>query len=176
MVHPVEANRVAQQQLYGEPLADVFGRLMGAFGYTQGALAATLGISAPMLSQLMSANRVKIGNPAVVLRLQALQDLAHRVGAGEVEPEEVEEALTAIRTVSGQWTRSEALAATQPSDDDVVATLRQLLRAVASGQELRAAVDLLSTDHPGLAQLLEAYGLGSGTAAREHLRAHRAVM
>lgn len=176
MVQQVEVNRAAQEQLYGEPLADLFRRLMATFDCTQGALATTLGISAPMLSQLMSANRVKIGNPAVVLRLQALQDLAQRVTAGEVQQDDVEEALTAIRSVSGQWTRSEAIPATAPSDDDVATTLRQLLRAVASGQELRTAADLLRTEHPALAQLLEDYGLGSPAAAREHLRSHRAVM
>ena len=91
VVDPTEANRAAQHELYGEPLADVFHRLMACFGATQGTLAQTLGISAPMLSQLMSANRVKIGNPAVVLRLQALQDLAHNVDRGLVDQAHLED-------------------------------------------------------------------------------------
>ncbi len=174
-MNPAEANRAAQHELYGEPLADVFHRLMACFGYTQTTLAHTLGISAPMLSQLMSANRVKIGNPAVVLRLQALQDLAHRVGRGQLEQAQVDQALGTIRGLTGAWTRSESAGAVM-DDEQIVATMRQLLRAVASGQELRSAVDLLRAEHPGLANLLESYGLGSVEAGTDHLRAHRPVM
>lgn len=174
-MNPTEANCAAQHELYGEPLADVFHRLMSCFGYTQTTLAQTLGISAPMLSQLMSANRVKIGNPAVVLRLQALQDLAHRMGRGELEQAQVDQALGTIRGITGAWTRTESTG-TVVEDKQIVATLRQLLRAVASGQELRSAVELLRAEHPGLANVLESYGLGSVEAATEHLHAHRPVM
>ena len=55
-----------QRALYGEPLADTAARVMGALGLTQARLAQVLQISAPMMSQLISAQRVKIGNPAVV--------------------------------------------------------------------------------------------------------------
>ena len=64
-----EANLAQQRMLYGEPLADTTARVMTALGLTQAKLAQVLQISAPMLSQLISAHRVKIGNPAVVLSL-----------------------------------------------------------------------------------------------------------
>lgn len=70
------ANRQTQRELYGEPIADIVGRITSALGLTQGRLAEVIGLSAPMLSQLVSARRVKIGNPAVLGRLQSLADLA----------------------------------------------------------------------------------------------------
>lgn len=172
MVTAREANRAAQQELYGEPLADVFGRLMHAFELTQGALASTLGISAPMLSQLNSANRVKIGNPAVVLRLQALQDLAYAVSVGTVEAHEVAQSLTDIRSITGAWTRADAVESS-PGDEEIADALRSLLHTVASDQELQEAQSLLRDQHPGLADLVLAYGLSPREAAVEHIRAHK---
>ncbi|HZE01436.1 MAG TPA: helix-turn-helix transcriptional regulator, partial [Pseudonocardiaceae bacterium] len=44
-------------------------RLVIAFNVSQAQLAEVLGLSAPMLSQLMSGRRAKIGNPAVLAAL-----------------------------------------------------------------------------------------------------------
>lgn len=77
-----------QRELYGEPLADIAARITGALALTQGRLAQVLGLSAPMLSQLLSGHRAKIGNPAVLGRLTALTELAvsaHGLGRDEVE-------------------------------------------------------------------------------------------
>lgn len=171
----VSSNRSAQRELYGEPLADVLGRVMVTFTLTQASLAGVLGVSAPMLSQLMSAHRVKIGNPAVVLRLQALQDLAERVEAGEVAAPEFPEALETVRASTGQWTRPESRVAT-PRDEEVVAAVRGLLRAVASGQQIEAAAAALCTGQPHLADLLRTYGLGPADAAVQHYRDRRPLM
>lgn len=76
MSDDLSSNLEQQRALYGEPLRDLADRVMGALGLTQGRLAEALGLSAPMLSQLLSGRRVKIGNPAVVPRLQSLLDLA----------------------------------------------------------------------------------------------------
>ena len=67
-----------QRALYGASLAQLTGDVMASFGLSQAALARILGLSAPMLSQLISGHRVKIGNPAAVHRLQALVALAPR--------------------------------------------------------------------------------------------------
>ena len=72
-----------QRSWYGEPLGDLFRRLIADLGLNQARLAAVLGLSAPMLSQLMSGQRAKIGNPAVVQRLQSLQELAGQVADGQ---------------------------------------------------------------------------------------------
>ncbi|MEP6649017.1 MAG: hypothetical protein ABJA74_03775, partial [Lapillicoccus sp.] len=87
--------REQQRSLYGEPLGDLLTRLMRAFDLTQGRLAETIGLSAPMLSQLMSAQRVKIGNPAVVQRVQALIRLADEVS--HLTRDQLEARLAAVR-------------------------------------------------------------------------------
>lgn len=73
-----------QRALYGSTLAERFGSVMQSYGLTQRALADVLGLSAPMLSQLMSAQRIKIGNPAVYERLVMLE-----VRASETDRESV---------------------------------------------------------------------------------------
>ena len=52
--HTVDAGRQQQALLYGEPLGELARRLMAALDLTRGKLAEVLGLSAPMLSQLMS--------------------------------------------------------------------------------------------------------------------------
>lgn len=55
--------RELQRNWYGEPLGALFRRLIDDLGLNQARLAGVLGLSAPMLSQLMSGQRAKIGNP-----------------------------------------------------------------------------------------------------------------
>lgn len=69
-----------QTEMYGEPLGRRFARVLAAYGVSQARLAAVLGLSPPMLSQLMSGQRAKISNPAVFGRLVRLEELAGRVG------------------------------------------------------------------------------------------------
>ncbi|MFT3888395.1 MAG: helix-turn-helix transcriptional regulator [Arachnia sp.] len=64
----------AQIGLYGATWADRFGALRAAYGLSQGALASTVGLSAPMVSQLVSGHRVKISNPAVLARIVFLEE------------------------------------------------------------------------------------------------------
>jgi transcriptional regulator with XRE-family HTH domain len=69
----VQRNLELQRQWYGEPLGDRVRRLVVAFDVSQANLADVLGISAPMLSQVMSGRRAKIGNPSVLARLIMLE-------------------------------------------------------------------------------------------------------
>lgn len=171
----VSRNTEAQRALYGEPLGDAFRRLMATFEFTQGQLATTVGLSAPMLSQLMTAQRVKIGNPGVLQRLEALGELADQITEGRILPDAVANRLAQIPTVTGRLTRTEH-AATPATDEAVVAVVRGLLRAVASGQELRDAVELLRPAHPGIADLVAAYGLGASGEALAHFERHRDLL
>ena len=172
MSNPVERNKEAQREAYGEPLAEAFRRLMGAFELTQAGLARVLGMSPPMLSQLVNAQRVKIGNPAVLHRMQALEELVEAVRAGTVSTGEVAARLDSIQAATGRWTRTDAHVG-PTGDATVVDGVRNLLRAVSSGQELRAAAALLEPEHPGLAEVLRTYGMGPHEAAREHFARHR---
>ena len=47
--------------------------------------------------------------------------------------------------------------------------MQQVLRAVASGQELHSAADLLHESHPALADAIRIYGTASREEARRHL-------
>lgn len=172
MTDQVERNRRAQREAYGEPLAEVFRRLMQAFELTQAGLARVLGMSPPMLSQLISAHRVKIGNPAVLHRVRALEDLAAQVRTGAVVDDEIAPALDEIRASAGQWTRTDAHPGAA-DDRAVAAAIHGLMRAVASGQELNAAAELLQGEHPALAEVVRVYGLGPMPAAEDHLARHR---
>lgn len=79
----VSSENIAQQiKLYGQPLSERFGNVVAAYNITQRRLAEVLGLSAPMLSQLNSGRRIKIGNPAVYERLVMLE---HGVGAEDRE-------------------------------------------------------------------------------------------
>lgn len=64
-----------QVAMYGEPLSIRFGRLLAGYGVSQSRLAAVIGLSPPMLSQLMSGQREKISNPAVLGRVVRLEEL-----------------------------------------------------------------------------------------------------
>ena len=57
----VQRNVAQQREWYGEPLGDRVRRLVVAFDVSQAQLAEVLGLSPPMLSQLMSGRRGKIG-------------------------------------------------------------------------------------------------------------------
>lgn len=138
MSTPEDVNRQTQRELYGEPVADIVGRIMSSLGLTQVRLAEVLGLSAPMLSQLIGARRVKIGNPAVLGRLQSLTDLA-AVGPG-LTADEKERRLAAIHEA-------------QPT----MLTMRDAgavdaLRAAAPAEELRRLSE--ATTAPRLASLL----------------------
>lgn len=87
-------HRAQQRALYGAPLGELIGTVAAQLGLTQAKVAKVLGVSAPMLSQLMSAQRVKFGNPSAVQRLQSLMHLAER--AAELVPEELHAALDQI--------------------------------------------------------------------------------
>src|SRR6185437_3341216 len=62
----IALNRHRQRELYGCLLGDRVRRLTTVLGITQARLARALGLSPAMLSQLASARRVKIGDPAVL--------------------------------------------------------------------------------------------------------------
>ncbi|MFP5072985.1 hypothetical protein ACLFMI_25420 [Pseudonocardia nantongensis] len=97
---PVAANRRRQRELYGEPLGERVHRLLAALGITQARLASVLGLSPAMLSQLSGARRVKIGDPAVLGRMAALD---RRVACGPVPPDEVAALLDRVRAAGTPW-------------------------------------------------------------------------
>ncbi|MER6809222.1 helix-turn-helix domain-containing protein [Spirillospora sp. NPDC000708] len=187
----VVRNRALQTEWYGEPLGDRVRRLLDRLGLSQSALAGVLGLSAPMLSQLMSAQRAKISNPAVLHRLLAAEELAADPGFGALGPAEVKERLKAISaesaaTTSGlrAATSGHVPAGAAPAEgapqgpgvadgapvhvEQPARLVQALLREVASAAEIEAAAALIGDRFPDLAELLRVYGNGRTSEAEAH--------
>ena len=150
----VQRNLELQREWYGEPLGDRVRRLVVAFGITQTILAEVLGISAPMLSQVMSARRAKIGNPAVLARMIMLERkvLTPDVAAGK--PEAMQQALDEVRDSRPSVTRDNLPLDVGRNDRVAVAALRR----VADPGDLAEAAELLNGKFPDLADLLRRAG------------------
>jgi predicted transcriptional regulator len=155
-------NRIEQQGLYGAPLGDLFGEVAAVMGLTQSRIAGLLGLSAPMVSQLASGHRVKIGNPAAVGRLQRLVAVAEEVRQGRTQ---VDAAVAALEHERDEHVLARTSQLTRRSG---AADVQHLLRAVATVAELGQAADLLAERHPAIAELLRVYGTGETDQAQAH--------
>ncbi|MFD5416586.1 helix-turn-helix domain-containing protein [Streptomyces sp. NPDC127069] len=169
--------RELQRSWYGEPLGALFRRLIDDLGLNQARLAAVLGLSAPMLSQLMSGQRAKIGNPAVVQRVQALQDLAGQVADGSVSAAEATDRMDQIKNTQGGSVLSNSGQTTSgsgaPTVKRVVREIQSLLRSVSAAGDIIDAANALAPSHPELAEFLRVYGAGRTAEAVAHYEAHQ---
>ncbi|WP_330297453.1 MULTISPECIES: helix-turn-helix domain-containing protein [unclassified Streptomyces] len=170
--------RELQRSWYGEPLGALFRRLIDDLGLNQARLAAVLGLSAPMLSQLMSGQRAKIGNPAVVQRVQALQDLAGQVADGSVSAAEATDRMDEIKKTQGGSVLSNSTGQTAggsgaPTVKRVVREIQSLLRSVSAAGDIIDAANTLAPSHPELAEFLRVYGAGRTSDAVAHYEAHQ---
>jgi transcriptional regulator with XRE-family HTH domain len=135
-------NVARQRELYGEPLGDRIRRLQAALGVSQARLADGLGLSTAMLSQLVSARRVKIGDPGVLARLALLDRYVRRLPAGE--PVRADELLAQLRAARPHL----GVPGAGPQDPS------EALRAVAAPAQLAAAASVLGPRFPAIAELL----------------------
>jgi transcriptional regulator with XRE-family HTH domain len=155
-------NLLVQTELYGAPLGEVLDELTSAFGVSRAAIANALGLSAPMLSQLASGHRVKIGNPSAVHRLQRLMAAAPEIRAGRLDAGE------ALRSVEAEEPGQVLTRTTQQVRRRGAADVAQVLRSAASADELAEAAALLEERFPGLAEVLRVYGTGRSDQAVQH--------
>ena len=172
------AHNIQQQiDLYGEPLGEVVRRVAGPLGLNQSGLAQVIGLSAPMLSQLMSGQRAKIGNPAVVQRVQLLQELAAQVADGSVSAAEATERMDEIKRSQGGSVLSNVTQSTTssgaPTVKRVVREIQSLLRSVSAAGDIIDAADTLAPTHPELAEFLRVYGAGRTSDAVTHYQSHQ---
>lgn len=148
------ANREAQRTLYGETLEVRIGGLLRAYAVPQRRLARALGISAPMLSQLISAQRVKMGNPLAHERMALLEERAVEA-EGAMDPALAERVLeevgasdvattTQLRTLRQR---------TAGASEGVDVALPEMLASRIGDHELHAARELLAA-HPAVAPSL----------------------
>lgn len=169
--------RDLQRSWYGEPLGALFRRLIDDLGLNQARLAAVLGLSAPMLSQLMSGQRAKIGNPAVVQRVRALQELSGLVADGSVSAGEATDRMEEIKKSQGgsvlSHTGQVTSGAGAPTVRRVVREIQSLLRSVSGAGDIIDAARTLTATHPELAEFLRVYGAGRTAEAVSHYEAHQ---
>lgn len=159
-----EVLRVREEQtaLYGAPLGDLITQLTGVYGISRGRLATVLGLSAPMVSQLASGNRLKIGNPSAVQRMQRLLEVAPDVRAGALAADE------AITQIEAEQPGAVLTRSTQRLRRQGALDVQLVLRWAASAQELGAAADALQADFPAVAEVLRIYGAGRSADAVTH--------
>jgi transcriptional regulator with XRE-family HTH domain len=150
-------NQERQRELYGAPLGERVRRLTGALGISQARLARTLGMSPAMLSQLVSARRVKIGDPAVLARMLMLDQRCHglRVPA---DRQTVDALLAEIAEARWHWSgprrsapRAMGHRVQRPVPDGTAAAV---LRGVSEPARLAAAAAALGPTFPELAEVL----------------------
>lgn len=125
-----------QRALYGAPLGERFGVVLKEYGISQRTLAATLGLSAPMLSQLANAQRIKIGNPAVYARLVMLEE--------RIQEEDKAAVLAEVRGSDPVLTTQVRHTGSQHHDDGASPGHDRLASALASlggASELTAAAE-----------------------------------
>ncbi|MGP4023830.1 hypothetical protein [Actinomadura sp. 3N407] len=191
----VVRNRALQTEWYGEPLGDRVRPLLDRLALSQSGLAGVLGLSAPMLSQLMSGQRAKISNPAVLHRLMAVEELVSGPAFDAMTAAEIKERLEEIRAESAATTTGLRLttpervpsgrasgehprASGERAAGDAAAGARRpaesarlvqtVLREVASAAEIEAAAELIAERYPDLAEVLRVYGNGRASEAEAH--------
>ena len=181
----VVAQRARQVQLYGEPLGVIIESIGTSLGLTQGGIAKVLGLSAPMLSHLVSGRRVKIGNPMAHTRLLQLRALAADVSAGRLTAEQAETVLPQIAASNDSWTTSHSLSgsggtagptSTEPEAGNqttadpaaVIRAIQELFRHVADAGDWLAAATAIEAEHPTIAEVLRTYGASRTSTAQAH--------
>jgi transcriptional regulator with XRE-family HTH domain len=165
----VARNRALQTEWYGEPLGERFRRLLERLELSQSGLATVLGLSPPMLSQLMSGQRAKISNPSVLHRLTAAEELAADPGFDALSPADVKEHLSRIRGETATTTSGARVSAERIATESPARALQSLLRTVASANEIEGAAQLIDVYYPELAEVLRVYGNGRTSEAEAHL-------
>lgn len=136
--HPAGGPTVTRQvDLYGLSWSERLHRLMAAYRLTQARLAAVIGLSAPMVSQLISGQRVKISNPAVYARVVRLEELAGSPGVRAGDPSEIARVLSDVTAATPTLT-TVAVPATPPGPSELEQVVRHLA-AVAPPTVLRMA-------------------------------------
>ncbi|WP_026928138.1 hypothetical protein [Granulicoccus phenolivorans] len=153
----VTQTRQRQIELYGEPLQDVLGRCAAILRLTQVRMAEYLGISAPMLSQLINGHRIKIGNPAAAQRLQWMIQITRQVESGELGHDD------AISQLENNAHKNDVFSNATTSTTGkrarhLAADVQELCRSVASAGEFIEAANTLRASHPEIAEFLHVFG------------------
>ncbi|WP_224403173.1 helix-turn-helix domain-containing protein [Pseudonocardia sp. ICBG1034] len=164
----IARNRDRQSAIYGEPLDERIRRLTTGLGITQARLAAAIGLSPAMLSQLAGGRRVKIGDPAVLGRMTALD---RRLAHGPVPDAERDVLLARVRREPTPWgptgacrcaeqTPATGPAVPRPRRAPAEPTAEDALRGVSAPARLVAAAAELAPAFPEIAEVLRRAAAG----------------
>jgi len=155
-VHQQSVN-AQQLQMYGENWADRFGRLLRAYQISQSRLAAVIGLSAPMISQLISGQRVKISNPAVYGRVVRLEERLTDPAVTSGDPRQsaaVLDEVAASHPALTTMTVNQASPGQRPASNGD--SLAPRLSAVANREQLRTTAEAAAaTGAADLAEVLD---------------------
>ena len=105
--------RRQQVALYGESVDVLARKCEGLLGLSVPALADVIGLSVPMLTQLLTGARVRIGNPIAIERLTRLGEFTDQLLRGEASRDDIALTLAQIRasTTPARPSRMTAVAA-----------------------------------------------------------------
>jgi hypothetical protein len=144
--HPPGGPTVTRQvDLYGLSWSERLHRLMSVYHLTQARLASVIGLSAPMVSQLISGQRVKISNPAVYARVVRLEELAGSPGVLSGDPAEIARVLADVTAVAPTLT-TVGVPADPPPPTHREQTMRHLAGLAAPSVLRTAAAAVPGTD------------------------------
>lgn len=93
----VEERRRQQVELYGESVETIAQRAHSVLGLDLAGISDVVGLSVPMLTALLTGERVRIGNPVAIARLIRLREFTGQVLAGEAGRDEIPLTLAQIR-------------------------------------------------------------------------------
>lgn len=167
--HPAAADeenvrRVRAQQavLYGAPLNELIVAITDTYAITRRRLADVLGVSAAMITQVAAGNRIKLGNPSAVQRMQRLLESVPNVRTGRVTPG------VALAQIEAEHSGSVLTQTSQRLPRQGAQDVQLVLRWAASADDLARAADLLDGEFPHLAEVLRVYGTGRSAEAAAH--------
>ncbi|MET1058325.1 MAG: threonine dehydratase, partial [Nocardioides sp.] len=93
----VADRRRQQVELYGESVDVLARKCEGLLGLGVTGLSDTIGLSVPMLTQLLTGERVRIGNPIAIARLTRLREFTDQLLSGEASRDDIPLTIAQIR-------------------------------------------------------------------------------
>ncbi|OZM80021.1 hypothetical protein [Pseudonocardia sp. MH-G8] len=134
--------RERQKDLYGASLRSLVYGIVEDYGISQARLARVLGISSAMLCQLVSGERIKIGDPVASARLMILDQ--RRALVRRLDAPRIKEVLDEVARIRDPWPRGGRTSSRAIGD----------LREIADAEQLETAAAKLDDDFPRLADFL----------------------
>ena len=141
-----DERRRQQVELYGESVDVLARKCEGLLGLGVTGLAEVIGLSVPMLTKLLTGERVRIGNPVAIARLTRLREFTDQLLSGEASRDDIPLTVAQIRASTTPARPSRVTAVSQ-------ANLRAGAQAGAqagSGQRHGPAAVLPDTGPPSL--------------------------